>query len=159
MSKIHGLVYDIDRIDITVPFGDVELWQFVTSGNAPHPVHVHGASFQVVSRSGGRGRVFPWEGGWKDTVLLNDRETVQVLIRFAAYRGEYLIHCHKLEHEDNGMMSNFRWSEHERGAASDARRAAARPHMPPSRRATMAQCDSVSLSCRFAVGRKPCLVP
>ncbi len=107
MSKINGLVYDMNRIDFRVPFGDVERWRFITNGNAPHPVHVHGASFQVASRTGGRGRVFPWERGWKDTVLLNDRESVEVLIRFAAYRGEYLIHCHKLEHEDMGMMSNF----------------------------------------------------
>ena len=56
---------------------------------------------------GGRGALFPWERGWKDTVLLNDRETVAVLIRFDGYRGRYLIHCHKLEHEDMGMMSNF----------------------------------------------------
>jgi len=107
MSKINGLEYDMDRIDFQVPFGDVERWRFTTSGNAPHPVHVHGASFQVVSRTGGRGRLFPWESGWKDTVLLNDRETVDVLIRFADYRGEYVMHCHKLEHEDMGMMSNF----------------------------------------------------
>lgn len=107
MSKINGLEYELDRIDFQVPFGDVELWRFETAGNAPHPVHVHGIPFQVVSRTGGRGRLFPWEAGWKDTVLLEDRETVEVLIRFDAYRGEYLMHCHKLEHEDMGMMSNF----------------------------------------------------
>jgi FtsP/CotA-like multicopper oxidase with cupredoxin domain len=86
MSKINGLEYDMDRIDFQVPFGVTERWRFKTGNNAPHPVHVHGASFQVQSRSGGRGVVFPWEQGWKDTVLL---------------------HCHKLEHEDMGMMSNF----------------------------------------------------
>ena len=107
MSKINGLEYDMNRIDFKVPFGDVERWRFVTNGNAPHPVHVHGASFQVQSRTGGRGKLFPWERGWKDTVLLNDRETVEVLIRFDGYRGLYLMHCHKLEHEDMGMMSNF----------------------------------------------------
>ena len=107
MSKINGRLYDVNRIDFKVPFGQVERWRFTTSGNAPHPVHVHGASFQVVSRTGGRGKLFPWEGGWKDTVLLNDRETVDILIRFDAYRGVYLLHCHKLEHEDMGMMSNF----------------------------------------------------
>jgi FtsP/CotA-like multicopper oxidase with cupredoxin domain len=107
MTKINGLEYDMNRIDFTVPFGQVERWRFTTNGNAPHPVHVHGASFQVVSRTGGRNRLFPWESGWKDTVLLNDRETVEVLIRFDAYRGLYLMHCHKLEHEDMGMMSNF----------------------------------------------------
>lgn len=107
MSKINGLEYDMERIDFQVPFGQTERWRFHTNGNAPHPVHVHGASFQVVSRSGGRNGLFPWEAGWKDTVLLEDGESVEVLIRFASYTGIYLIHCHKLEHEDMGMMSNF----------------------------------------------------
>lgn len=107
MSKINGKVYDMNRIDFQVPFGQVERWRFTAKGNAPHPVHVHGASFQVQSRSGGRGTLFPWESGWKDTVLLQDFETVDVLIRFDGYRGIYLLHCHKLEHEDMGMMSNF----------------------------------------------------
>lgn len=39
--------------------------------------------------------------------LLEDRETVEILIQFTAHRGEYLLHCHKLEHEDMGMMSKF----------------------------------------------------
>ncbi len=108
MSKINGREYALERIDFEVPFGQTELWRFRTSGNAPHPVHVHGASFQVVSRSGGRGALYPWERGWKDTVLLEDRETVEVLIRFDGFRGIYLLHCHKLEHEDMGMMANFR---------------------------------------------------
>jgi FtsP/CotA-like multicopper oxidase with cupredoxin domain len=107
MSKINGLTYDINRIDFQVPFGDVERWVFTTGHNAPHPVHVHGASFQVQSRSGGRGVVFPWERSWKETVLLEDGETVEVLIRFEGYKGLYVMHCHKLEHEDMGMMSNF----------------------------------------------------
>jgi FtsP/CotA-like multicopper oxidase with cupredoxin domain len=106
MTRINGKLYDLNRIDFTVPAGQVEDWVFTTNGNAPHPVHIHGASFQVVSRSGGRARLFPWEAGWKDTVLLNDGETVRVRIRFDL-RGRYLIHCHKLEHEDAGMMANF----------------------------------------------------
>jgi blue copper oxidase len=107
MTRINGKEFDHHRIDFQVPFGQVERWRFTTGGNAPHPIHIHGASFQVVSRSGGRGRVFPWELGWKDTVLLKDRESVDVLIKFDGYRGRYLIHCHKLEHEDQGMMANF----------------------------------------------------
>ncbi len=107
MSRINGSTYDLDRIDFTVPLGQTELWRFTTAGNAPHPVHVHGASFQVQSRAGGRGRLFPWEAGWKDTVLLEDGETVEILIRFNTFRSLYVIHCHKLEHEDAGMMANF----------------------------------------------------
>jgi FtsP/CotA-like multicopper oxidase with cupredoxin domain len=107
MTRINGKEYDINRVDFQVPFGQTELWRFTTNGNAPHPVHIHGASFQVKSRTGGRGKLFPWESGWKDTVLLNDRETVEILIRFDGYKGRYLMHCHKLEHEDQGMMTNF----------------------------------------------------
>jgi blue copper oxidase len=107
MTKINGLEYSMDRIDWTVPFGATEKWVFKTNGNAPHPVHIHGASFQVIRRTGGRGRTYPWEAGWKDTVLLEDSETVEVLIKFDVYRGMYLMHCHKLEHEDLGMMANF----------------------------------------------------
>ncbi|HEU0291197.1 MAG TPA: multicopper oxidase domain-containing protein, partial [Anaerolineales bacterium] len=107
MTRINGKEYDHNRIDFQVPFGQTEHWSFTTGGNAPHPIHIHGASFQVLSRSGGRNKLFEWEGGWKDTVLLKDKEAVDILIRFDGYRGRYLIHCHKLEHEDQGMMANF----------------------------------------------------
>jgi blue copper oxidase len=106
MTRINGQVYDMNRISFVAPPGEVERWTFRTNGNAPHPVHVHGASFQVESRTGGRNRLFPWEQGWKDTVLLNDKERVSVLVRFDL-PGRYLMHCHKLEHEDAGMMINF----------------------------------------------------
>ena len=107
MSKINGRVYGMDRVDEYVPKGQTEKWIFTTGGNAPHPVHVHAAPFKVLSRTGGRGQVFPWETGLKDTVLLEDGETIEVLIRFDEYAGLFLLHCHKLEHEDAGMMMNF----------------------------------------------------
>lgn len=107
MSRLNGKTYDPARLDFRVPFGQTERWVFRTNGNGPHPVHVHGASFQVRTRVGGRGRVYAWERGWKDTVLVHDGETVEVLIRFTSHRGLYVIHCHQLAHEDNGMMANF----------------------------------------------------
>jgi FtsP/CotA-like multicopper oxidase with cupredoxin domain len=110
MTKINGIEYDMNRVDWTVPYGRTELWRFVTNGNAPHPVHIHGAVFQVVSRTGGRNQVYVWEQGWKDTVLLENNETVTVKIRFnddCNRNSLYLMHCHKLEHEDGGMMANF----------------------------------------------------
>lgn len=106
-TRINGRRYEMGRIDFRVPFGETELWRFRSHAGAPHPVHVHGTHFRVVSRSGGRGRVFPWEAGLKDTVLVEEGETVEVLVRFQAHRGIYLIHCHKLEHEDRGMMMDF----------------------------------------------------
>jgi FtsP/CotA-like multicopper oxidase with cupredoxin domain len=104
VSKINGKQYDLKRIDFTVPFGQTERWVFTTKSSTPHPVHVPGTSFHVRSRTGG---LFPWESEWKDTVLLQDQETVEVLIHFDQYRGRYHIHCSNCEHEDMRIMANF----------------------------------------------------
>jgi blue copper oxidase len=103
---INDKSFDMHRIDEQIGLGDVERWIFVNSSALPHPVHVHGTHFQVLSRSGGRGTVYPYEGGLKDTVLLMPTETVEVLVSFEAYRGIFPLHCHNLEHEDMGMMLN-----------------------------------------------------
>jgi len=105
--RINGREWEMDRIDERIPFGEREIWNFVNQSGMPHPVHVHATHFEVLSRSGGRGRLFPWELGRKDTVLLHPMETVRVAIRFASHRGLYLIHCHNLEHEDHAMMANI----------------------------------------------------
>lgn len=106
--RINGRRYEMGRVDFTVPRGQTELWRFRSEGGAPHPVHVHGTHFRVMSRRGGRNRVLPWEMGLKDTVLIERGETVEVLTRFDHYPGIYMLHCHKLEHEDGGMMMDFR---------------------------------------------------
>jgi FtsP/CotA-like multicopper oxidase with cupredoxin domain len=46
--------------------------------------------------------------GWKDTFLLRPGELVRIRVRFARHAGLFLYHCHNLEHEDMGMMRNFR---------------------------------------------------
>lgn len=104
---INGRAFEMDRIDVEVPFGSTEIWRFVNEGPFPHPVHMHEVQFQVLTREGGRGRLFPWEGGWKDTVLVHPGETVAVIATFDHHRGRYLMHCHNLMHEDMGMMMNF----------------------------------------------------
>ncbi len=104
--SINGRSFEMERIDETVPFGETEIWSFVNESNFPHPVHLHATHFRVLSRSGGRGQVMPWEGGLKDTVLILPFETVRVAVRFTAQRGLFLLHCHNLEHEDMGMMAN-----------------------------------------------------
>ena len=45
--------------------------------------------------------------GWKDTVLIMPGEVVSVLIQFGSSNQKYVLHCHNLEHEDNGMMLQF----------------------------------------------------
>lgn len=105
--SINGRSFQMNRVDERVPFGETELWSFVNRSGFPHPVHVHATHFRVVSRTGGRGRIMPWEAGVKDTVLVHPGETVEVAVRFTAHRGLFLLHCHNLEHEDMGMMANI----------------------------------------------------
>ncbi|HEX6088551.1 MAG TPA: multicopper oxidase domain-containing protein [Gemmatimonadales bacterium] len=107
MHRINGLAFAMDRVDAMVPFGETERWVFVNDSTLPHPVHLHGTQFQIVSRTGGRGGVLPYEAGWKDTALVMPEETVEALVRFDAYRGLFLLHCHNLQHEDMGMMMNI----------------------------------------------------
>jgi FtsP/CotA-like multicopper oxidase with cupredoxin domain len=104
--QINGRSFDMDRVDEQIPMGQVERWMFRNESALPHPVHLHGTHFQVESRIGGRNTVFPYEAGWKDTVLVMPLETVAVLVVFERYRGIFPLHCHNLQHEDQGMMLN-----------------------------------------------------
>ncbi|MEO6940528.1 MAG: multicopper oxidase family protein [Candidatus Kapaibacterium sp.] len=105
IHMINDLVFDLNRIDETVKQGDVELWEFQNTADAFHSMHVHGGQFQVSERLYA-GPITPVDGGWKDTVLVYPNETVRVLVRFTDYKGLFLLHCHTLEHEDDGMMIN-----------------------------------------------------
>lgn len=107
MHQINGKVFDSDRVDESVGFGETEIWEFDnTTGDEAHPMHVHGVHFQVVARIGGRNTILPQERGWKDTVLVAPKEKVQVVMKFE-HKGKFVLHCHNLEHEDDGMMLNF----------------------------------------------------
>ncbi|HET9135759.1 MAG TPA: multicopper oxidase domain-containing protein [Candidatus Kapabacteria bacterium] len=103
---INGKTFVMDRIDTHVPFNTLETWKFFNASEHIHPMHVHATQFQVLDR-GGSAPTAPNDLGWKDTVMVNPFETVNVLVKFDAYDGVYLVHCHNLEHEDHGMMSNF----------------------------------------------------
>jgi FtsP/CotA-like multicopper oxidase with cupredoxin domain len=100
----------------TVAPGSTHIWEIVNQPNpmgmmAAHPIHVHGPQFRVLSRTGGTANALR-EGihdqGWTDTVVALPGETVRVQITFSTHPGLYLYHCHILEHEDMGMMRNFR---------------------------------------------------
>ena len=68
-----------------------------------HPIHLHGHSFRVVARNGAPTR----HKEWQDTVLMAPRE--QVDIAFVADNpGDWMFHCHILEHQAAGMMGVIR---------------------------------------------------
>jgi FtsP/CotA-like multicopper oxidase with cupredoxin domain len=129
VHTINDRLFEMDAVaqDEIVRLGDLEVWEFVNlegSGTGmmsmnmdmPHPMHMHGVQFQVLGRQIARGFESVYQelsggfvnDGWKDTVLVLPGETVQVLVRFENYTGMYLYHCHNLEHEDAGMMRNYR---------------------------------------------------
>lgn len=103
---INGLTYDMQRIDAQVPLGDLEIWTFKNTSFLPHPMHVHGTQFQILDRAGNT-KLVPQDMGWKDTVLVPPSQKLRILVRMTPHTGVYLVHCHNLEHEDHGMMSNF----------------------------------------------------
>ena len=119
---INGRTFKMDEVAFDVKRGAVEIWSISNPAiGMPHPMHIHGFSFQVLERIGsprqvaatarfGKNRTVS-DLGWKDTVLVWPGETVRIAIDFAHdYPGSqtYVFHCHNLEHEDAGMMINFR---------------------------------------------------
>jgi len=117
--SIGGRTFDMGAVapEETVAAGSTRLWEFVNQTNpmgmeAAHPIHMHGRQFRVVDRTNGDAtntlRSGIVDGGWRDTVLVLPGETVRVQVTFTRHPGLYLYHCHILEHEDMGMMRNFR---------------------------------------------------
>ena len=100
---INGKPFEPETMQASVKLDQYEVWTFVT--DVHHPVHVHLAPFQVLRRGGGKPG--PYDAGWKDTVDIRPAEVVDVLVKFTAHKGKYLIHCHNLEHEDMAMMAGF----------------------------------------------------
>ena len=125
--RINGKTFEMDVVapEEIVKLNTLELWEIVNETNPgemmdplgmAHPIHIHGGQFQVIGRE-----VLPelragWEGvkdgyvdeGWKDTVLVMPGERVRLLMAFRDYPGTYVYHCHNIEHEDGGMMRNYR---------------------------------------------------
>jgi FtsP/CotA-like multicopper oxidase with cupredoxin domain len=126
--------YDPQRIDRTLKLGDAQTWR-LESHFVSHPFHIHVNPFQIekildpngkdVSLPGavddaGGGTPDPQypglKGVWKDTLWVKSLIPAQtypagvyklfVRTRYERYIGEYVLHCHILDHEDQGMMQN-----------------------------------------------------
>jgi len=68
-----------------------------------HPMHLHGHAFRVISRNGAPTKLSEWQ----DTVLMAPREKVEVAF-VADNPGDWMFHCHILEHQESGMMGVIR---------------------------------------------------
>jgi len=72
--------------------------------NEPHPFHLHVNPFEVVQIEDVRtGNVIP-VNEWRDTFAVEPGKKVTVRTRFRDFSGKTVLHCHTLDHEDQGMM-------------------------------------------------------
>ena len=107
---INGQMYDHNRIDTTVPLGNVEEWTIRNTSRELHVFHIHQTDFQVVEINGVAQRFT----GYQDTVSLPFKTkrgpgTVKVIIPFTnpVIVGKFVYHCHIVQHADQGMMANI----------------------------------------------------
>ena len=108
----YGAVAEDERVRL----GTTEVWEFFNDSPMAHPMHVHNLHFRVIERSSVTSTAGDPNGlsagfideGLKDIVLVLPGQRVKVLMKFEDHTGLYLYHCHILEHEDLGMMRNYR---------------------------------------------------
>lgn len=102
--------------------GATELWEFYNTTGDAHPMHVHEVLFEVINRqpivinADGTVQVAEgsvprapeaWETGFKDTVIAYPEEVTRIKAKFE-HAGQFVWHCHIVEHEDNEMMRPYR---------------------------------------------------
>ncbi len=123
IRDIHGRPLPLPWGDSTTEMprlGDVEIWRLINTTGDTHPIHPHLVRFLIldrqpfdVARLEATGRlVFTGpsvpaaenEQGLKDTVRANPGEVTRFIVRFGDFPGEFVWHCHILEHEDHEMM-------------------------------------------------------
>ena len=101
--------------------GATEVWEFYNATADAHPMHVHEVKFQIVNRqpiavdegartvqvNGNARAPEAWENGFKDTFTAYPGEVTRIRAQFVN-PGQYVWHCHIVEHEDNEMMRPYR---------------------------------------------------
>jgi FtsP/CotA-like multicopper oxidase with cupredoxin domain len=114
----------MDPVTENPEVGDTEVWEFYNTTGDAHPMHIHEVAFEVVNREGlvldeeGEviqpiqldGNIMPpesWETGVKDTITALPGQVTRVRLHFAN-PGQFVWHCHIVEHEDNEMMRPYR---------------------------------------------------
>jgi FtsP/CotA-like multicopper oxidase with cupredoxin domain len=98
----------MNRIDEVVEVDTTEIWEVKNTDGEFHNFHVHDVQFQVLDIDG-RPPAAEF-AGWKDTVLLQPGSKARLAMRFSDYTDPdhpHMLHCHRLRHEDQGMMAQF----------------------------------------------------
>ena len=112
-----------DPVSENPALGATEIWELYNVTADAHPMHIHEIAFEVVNRQDilvdeesrevrvALGSVpilpEPWETGLKDTVIAYPGQVTRVRGQFKT-PGQFVWHCHIVEHEDNEMMRPYR---------------------------------------------------
>ncbi|SDO64969.1 multicopper oxidase family protein [Afipia sp. GAS231] len=124
---INGKQYDPDRIDkdFTMQVNTTEDW-ILSSQGEPHIFHIHVNPFEIMDVTHNGQSIFGPDGKclvppdgvglenqycnmwhtFKDTIFVQNDYEVHIRTTYDRYIGEYVMHCHILDHEDSGMMVN-----------------------------------------------------
>jgi FtsP/CotA-like multicopper oxidase with cupredoxin domain len=113
----------MDPVTENPALGATEVWEIYNATADAHPIHIHELVFEVVNRQAiivdedtetvqvVPGSVpippEPWETGFKDTVTAYPEQVTRVRAQFET-PGQFVWHCHIVEHEDNEMMRPYR---------------------------------------------------
>ena len=104
---INGKPWENNRFDAFPKLGTTEIWRLINNGGGWwHPIHIHLIEFLVLKRT--PRPLQPFERGLKDTILLQSNDVAEVAMKWNHFRGDYVMHCHNVEHEDHDMMTQFK---------------------------------------------------
>ena len=106
---MNGEKYDMNVINMTTTLNTVMTWTITNQSMMPHPFHIHGNHFYVLSINGSTPAANLQ--GRKDVVVVPPNGgVVKLITKYNDYgdsQTPFMFHCHILSHEDNGMMGQF----------------------------------------------------
>jgi spore coat protein A len=102
---INGRAYDPSYSDVDVELDSTVTWELHNRTSVAHLLHLHHTDWYLLSRNGKPPPA--WERCLKDTFFMDPGEKLLVAGHFSDYTGPFVIHCHMLDHEDHGLMSQF----------------------------------------------------
>ncbi len=102
---INGKTFNPARADAFPVLGTTETWEIVNKTGVAHMMHIHHTDWYLLARDGKRPP--PWEDCLKETFFIHPGEKLLVAGHFSDYTGKFVLHCHMLDHEDHGLMTQF----------------------------------------------------
>ncbi len=108
-NTINGKPFEMGVVPFSAPLNQDLRWAISEgSDRMLHPIHIHGCQFRILALDG---KAPPAHmAGWKDIAPVAKGGSCEIQIRFehpAPDASPFMAHCHILEHEDSGMMTNF----------------------------------------------------